>query len=373
MSQNFSDILEDIKRKEKEKLSLKLPLWAEIDGIRIPSHINLEQCSSQSAAFYKASLAEGLDSIADLTSGLGADVWAFSRVCGTVFYNDIDEGLFLAARENFSLLGVKNVSFSNLAASEMLEGLGTVDMIYADPARRNLKGMKVFRLEDCRPDITALLPQIWRHTSRLMLKLSPMADISLVAARLGAVREVHIVGVNGECKELLCLLEKDWNGPYSVTVAELSGSDRHTVEFNPGQSRPLVRPAFPSVGDYLLEALPALSKSGCFSLVCSRFGLAQLDTSTHLFTCSVLPEDISFFRCFRIVEICGFGRSVFKDVGKRYPCADVSARNVPMSSDEFKSRLGISRSGGYHIFAIRACGQKCILVCEKMLRPENMV
>ena len=210
----------------RRKLRGKVPEWYAVLSLRFPLRVSVEQCSSSATARYKASVASsvGARRIADLTGGLGVDSWAFSQVFDEVLYNEMRPELADAARHNFEALGVGNVIVSN---EELVPGNVTrvlagfcPDILFLDPARRAMDGRKVFRLEDCQPNVLQLLPELLAACPRLLLKLSPMADISLVCKQLGCVREVHVVCADGECKELLLLLERDYAGAYSVIVYE---------------------------------------------------------------------------------------------------------------------------------------------------------
>ena len=199
----------------RRKLKSKVPGWYADPRIICPSALSAEQCSSTATADYKAALAAkilrlagknpGESRIADLTGGLGVDAWSFSAVAGKVLYNEMNPLLVSAAEGNFPLLGRDNISFSGLridAASlpGLLDGFRP-DLVYIDPARRGQGGRKVFMPEDCTPDVLGLQDTILERGIPLMLKLSPMADISLMIRKFHNVKELHAVQADGECKE----------------------------------------------------------------------------------------------------------------------------------------------------------------------------
>ena len=222
----------------RRKLRGKLPSWYAVPSLHYPLPLSAEQCSSEETALYKASIIcnqaddkrsrccvpktvpptahewEGHipERIADLTGGLGVDAWAFSRVCEKVLYNEMKPELVAAAEHNFKELGVENVEISNrvIEKGKVKDILGDfkADVIFLDPARRDDVGRKVFMLEDCSPNVLELLPELYDACPKIMLKLSPMADITAVCRQLAGVKEVHVVEADGECKELLLLLEK---------------------------------------------------------------------------------------------------------------------------------------------------------------------
>ena len=187
----LAGVLSTLDQQRSAKLRAKLPHWAEAK-VHIPSELSLEQCSSEATALYKASLAQALTggegSIADLTGGLGVDSWALSRVCARLLYFERNEELCSAAMDNFRELGCSNIScFKRESSLSSLEELPEMSLIYIDPARRSASGSKVFLLEDCTPDVLTLLSAMCRKSGWIMIKLSPMADITMVVRRLQAM------------------------------------------------------------------------------------------------------------------------------------------------------------------------------------------
>ena len=219
MKRSFADILQGLDSDRAQKVARKLPAWAAVDGLEIPSALSLEQCSSSATAAYKANLAvsggteagTAPTTILDLTGGLGVDSWAFSQVAERVVYFERNAELAAAAGRNFTRLGAGNIEVRCEEVTPETE-LPEADLIYADPARRDAAGRKVFLLEDCTPDILTLLPMLLRKAPTVLLKLSPMADLAMLADRLGtALHEIHVVELDGEVKEILCLLCRQSN------------------------------------------------------------------------------------------------------------------------------------------------------------------
>ena len=214
MSGGFSDILRSLEERDARKLERKLPSWSGV-SVEIPQSINFQQCSGEIAARYKASLVASGARVADLTGGLGVDSWAFSQVASAVWYNERDAVLRDAVGRNFAALGVSNVAFNcfdiSPDASDWQEALKAFapDVVYLDPARRDASGRKVFLLEDCSPDVLALMPSLLSLAPAVMVKVSPMADITMLRRRLqGYLSEIHVVGADSECKELLCICSR---------------------------------------------------------------------------------------------------------------------------------------------------------------------
>lgn len=356
---SFADILSDISGADVALMRKKVPEWADIGGLVFPTRLSMEQCSSSATALYKASLARSISSggIIDLTGGLGVDCWAFSLIAPAVHHNEMDAGLSDAVRHNFSALGVTNCSFSSIEVrpdtlGEVLDAAGfEPGLIFLDPARRSDTGRKVFLLEDCRPDVLALKEALLGATPDILMKLSPMADISMVCRRLGQeVREVHVVGASGECKEILVWMQRGWRGGY-VTVAE-------GLRFSP-EEETAAGPVFLSGPDavkgWLFEPSPAVMKAGCFNLLCQRLGLYKLGRFTHLYVTETPSDDLARYgKLFRINGIHNFdGRSI-KALGKSFRRCEVTARNLPVTSDELRRKMGAASGGDTHIFAFTA-------------------
>ena len=384
---SFADIVRETEEDLRQRLQAKVPEWAGVlPELQLPARLNVEQCSSSAAARYKAELAarilqgangSGLASpatgrIADLTGGLGVDAWAFSAAAEDVLYNEMDPALCEAVQANFVLLGVRNVVFRNAEVRpgiirEILGGFRP-DLIYLDPARRSATGRKVFLLEDCRPDLIGLQDELFSVCPQLLVKLSPMADITLLRRRLKGVREVHIVSVDGECKELLLQLSAGEEETCQLTVTELSKSGTATLRFGPADKEtrcPGLESASLREGNWLFEPGAALLKSACHDAACHRAGLRKLAPSTHLYIADSPDAALAGFGRFRqILDILPLDRHAMKEAGKRYPAAGVTARNIPMHSDELARRLGIRSGGSAHIYGttVQEASERRVLI-----------
>ena len=320
--------------------------------------------------------------VADLTGGLGVDSWAFSEVAEEVLYNEMNPELAAAARHNFQALGATNIFIRNCEATadslEEILGDFKPDVIFMDPARRDSVGKKVFLLEDCSPDVLKMLPQMFETSRFILLKISPMADITMVVERLDRtyesfldenhkggwngqwVREVHVVASCGECKELLILLDREWRNGYSLTCREDGGTLTFTSEEIAGAKAVYPDSTFARI---IFEPGKSLTKAGVFNAVCERFGLVKLARFTHLYTIGEPLSDSEleqrtaplkdFGKVFYVKEILPLNKASMKDVGKRYPHSEVSAKNIPMSSDELRVRLKVRSGDDAHIFGAR--------------------
>ena len=372
----------------RRKLKGKIQEWYDLPELIFPIKLSAEQCSSSATGRYKADLAQSIADtngvtrwkIADLTGGLGADSWFFSQKAEAVLYNEMQNPLCEAAKHNFKVLGVDNISISNhtviasgisgktpdngMTPSDLLASFDP-DIVYLDPARRGEGGKKVFLIEECTPDILTLKDEIFSISRHILLKLSPMADITMVCRRLGNVcREVHVVAAGGECKELLIWMDREWNDEYEIIAAELH-NDRsyHEFRFMPSEEAEakgqilISGNALQADGSYLFEPGKALMKSGCFNLITKKYGIAKLGISTHYYIVGdkeKAEELKGLGKIFRIISISSLDKRSIKAAGRDYPRAEVSARNIPMDTEALKKKLGVTSGDDAHIFGLKS-------------------
>ena len=355
----------------RRKLRTKVPEWYAVPSLVYPFRLSGEQCSSSETAKYKAKVCGSSLRIADLTGGMGVDAWAFAQVAEEVLYNEMQVELARATELNFRELGVENVRFRNARVEpgkvrEVLDGFEP-DIIFLDPARRAEDGRKVFLIEECQPDVLGLLPELFEASRYVLLKLSPMADITMACKRLGAhVKEVHVVAAGGECKELLFLLDRDWEGTPATFIVEGGAvmeipDGPSTTSTGSATGSGTVGPLAISTGAkrsgeiFLFEPGKALLKAGAFELPCGRFGLTKLGQHTHLYVGEAVPEELRpFGKVFEILEVMPLNNRTMKEAGKRWPQAEVTARNVPMTSDLLRKKTGCASGGDIHLFGVRA-------------------
>ncbi len=352
----------------RRKIRLKVPEWYADPGLVCPVALSAEQCSSTATATYKANLAsERTLRLADLTGGLGIDCWQFSKVAGAVLYNEMNPVLFEAAKANLKRLGCDNVEFSNTCISpETLPGLldsFKPDLVFADPARRS-EGRKVFMPEDCSPDVLALQDIVLGRGCCFMIKLSPMADISLMLSKFHCVRELHVVETDGECKELLLMLEPGFAGETKIVVGDL----QFTLSEEKAAA-PVFISAMPEPGQLLFEPGPALSKSGAFKLISEKYGLRKLGPDTHLYIIDSIVSDLaSFGKWFDIQEVAPFGKASLRDFATRWPGAGVTARALPLSSDELRNKMGLKGGGDVHLFGVGTSQGRLLIAASRWIQ-----
>ena len=373
----------------RRKLKGKIQEWYDNPDLIFPLKVSAEQCSSSATAAYKAGLAEKMACedgrrewrLADLTGGLGVDSWFFSKKASQILYNEMQKALCDAAAHNFDALGSENIRISNnmiVPGSDIMsnasdDGMGISpegllsgfrpDIVYMDPARRGEGGRKVFLIEECTPDVLTLKDEIFRICRHMLIKLSPMADITMACSRLGRTcREVHVVSSGGECKELLIWMDREWDDEYTVAAVELNNDGASSeFRFSPSEedaAHPIkagTEGAF-QPGMILFEPGKSIMKSGAFNLVSERFGIAKLGVSTHYYSAEAELSDIirKHGKIFRIKEVHPLDKRSMKTVGKAYPKAEVTARNIPMDTDTLRKKLGVTSGDDAHIFGLKS-------------------
>lgn len=348
----------------RQKSRTKLPSWAEVDALIFPPSVSMEQCSSEATASYKSSLVSG-ESLVDLTGGFGVDFSFLANRFSSAVYVERQEHLCHIAEHNFKVLGLSHVQVVNDDAEHYLATMPVVDLIYLDPARRDGAGNRVFRLDDCTPNVVQLFDLLLTKGRQVMIKLSPMLDVSQALRQLRGVSEVHIVSVAGECKELLLLLSAKQEGDVKIVCV----NDGQTFTYRLGE--PVVMPMqwsgeLPAEGDlYLYEPNASMMKAGCFGQLAQRYGLQAVAQQSHLF---VAERPISDFqgRKFVVNDITTLNSKELKQKLAGITQANVAVRNFPLKAAELAKRLRLKDGGSVYIFGTRLTnGKNVLLLCEK--------
>lgn len=346
----------------------KLPLWYANSDIIYPAKISMEQCSSQRTAEYKSALASGKTMI-DLTGGAGVDLYFLSRNFESAKYIERNKDLYDVAHHNFIALKAKNIdchcttSESFLAASS-----NKVDLIYLDPARRADTGKKLYRLDDCEPNVVKLMPELLNRSRRVIIKASPMLDIAQAITDLKSVKEVHVVSVENECKELLFVLEESTNEEIIHTVNLKKGDKREYYQFKREDesiteikeySRPLA---------YLFEPNASILKAGAFKSIAKKFNLLKLHPNTHLYTQNNPIQNFPG-RTFKVEQCVKFNK---KSLIKALPDkkANLATRNFPDDVAQIKKRTGIKDGGEFYLFATTVVKDEKLIIITKKLETK---
>lgn len=386
---------------------VKLPRWASLEGIIYPPHISMEQCSSESTALYKAELAARLLGLpasssgtemkaeneiefVDLTGGFGVDFsYIAARLGVKSMYVERQAHLCEAAKENFGCLGLKNAIVKNGDGIEVLhsfhpkkkdaasadDSLGiTYDqprsllktnlglkIIFIDPARRDDAGNKVVSLKDCTPDVTVLQEEMLSKADYVIIKLSPMLDWHRAISELSHVREVHIISVNNECKELLLVLSAR-NMSENLRIYCINDAQSFVCEESDMESSLVkIAPSTLEEMQYLYEPNASLMKAGCFGVLSERYDARMLSKNSHLF---VSREPIAAFpgRSFRIIAVSSFNKKELKRHLSGITKANIATRNFPLSVAELRKRLKLKDGGETYIFATTLSDESHVLV-----------
>jgi len=343
----------------KRRIRSKLPLWEKTKEIIYPPRINLEQCSSEATARYKAGLLKAAR-VADITGGFGVDSYYFSLYAEEVTYFDTDPVLAAIAAHNVKQLKAENITVN---CGDGLIGLKrqAVDLVYVDPSRRSDSKGKVFFLEDCLPNVAQELDSLLKASSRLLVKTSPMLDLSIGIKTLKYVRTVHVIAVDNEVKELLFAVDRDHGGDIQIVAANLVAGRTDRLQFAYGH-KPEV--TFSAPKTYLYEPNAAIMKSGGFAHITNRFEVFKLQQSTHLYTSDALMKFPG--RRFLIDRVFKYNKASIKEI-RQLSSAHISTRNFPYSAKELRKNLKIKDGGDtYLFFATGPENNKLVLLCSKV-------
>jgi len=353
------EIIEQIEAKKRSEK--KLPTWFQSPNIYYPNKLNIEQTSSEITANYKASLVSG-NLLIDLTGGFGVDAYYFSKRVENVTHCEINTNLSMLVKHNYESLNVGNIKCLNENGIEALKGIDkTFDWIYLDPSRRDDTKKKVFLLSDCIPNVKTFQGLFLKYAKHVMIKTSPLLDIKATLSDLKNVKELHIVAVNNEVKELLWILERDCNSEFKIKTVNISKSEQQEFEFN-FEDEANTQANYNLPLTYLYEPNTAVLKSGAFNVVSTLLNIPKLHKHSHLYTSKNLIKFPG--RRFKIKKIIPFNKKVFaKEAIKK---ANVTTRNFPLSVGDLRKKLKIKDGGdSYLFFTTNLNNEKIIIICSK--------
>lgn len=352
----------------RERTADKLPTFASIPDWWYPVRLSCEQCSSELTARYKASLLSPLalgegkeERFLDLTGGYGVDTYFLSEQFTHTDYVEQNEELCRIAAHNFALSQKSKVerqklsiAIHNTTAEDFLLsspcGEAGWGLIFLDPARRDSHGSKVFRLEDCTPNVVELLPTLLAHSKRLLIKLSPMLDLTQAVTSLSQVNwDIHIVAIKNEVKEVLLLS----GGTGQIITIDLAQKDQAFVFTREEEQHCGLEIRDGKLANYLYEPNAAILKAGAYKLVAQRFGLHKLDVNTHLYTSRQFIENFPG-RVWRITE------------KQNLKQANVLTRNYPLTPEQLKKKLHLRDGGTAFVIGCRVAGKPTLLYAERV-------
>ncbi|RDC58120.1 hypothetical protein DU508_04015 [Pedobacter chinensis] len=289
----------------KKKSQKKLPTWFNTSNIYYPPPLSIEQTSSETTAKYKSRIAKG-NSLIDLTGGFGVDAYYFAKKVEQIVHCEINVELSEISKHNAEVLQIDNIDFLPLDGIKYIEsGSENFDTIYIDPARRAETG-KVFMLRDCTPDVVSHLDKLLSKSARIIIKTAPLLDITAGLLELKYVSEIHIVSLKNECKELLWVIDKDFDGTVKIVAVTLNQTEKH-FSFLQSELNDEVHFAVQiSKSNYLYEPDAALLKSGAFNLIGKKYNLQKLHPYTQLYISDELNTDFAG-RIFRIDQVLSTG------------------------------------------------------------------
>jgi len=345
----------------KKKAQTKLPTWFKKPFIYYPNKLNLEQTSSEITANYKLQLVSG-NHLIDLTGGFGVDTYYFSKKIKKVTHCEINNDLSEIVEHNYKILELDNII---TVAEDGLTYLKNQDQfydwIYVDPSRRSDVKGKVFMLEDCLPNIPENLETLFKFSNHILIKASPMLDLTKAINELEFVKEIHVVAVDNDVKELLFICEKSYKGQIFIkTVNHKKTSDEYFEStFNASLPSNYSLPQ-----TYLYEPNSAILKAGLFDEVSNQLKTFKLHNNSHLYTLNKLIKFPG--RSFKIIQTMSYN---LKELKKSFPFtkANITIRNFPETVAKIRKKTKIKEGGDQYLFFTTDCKDKHIIIhCEKV-------
>nr|WP_276598293.1 class I SAM-dependent methyltransferase [Flavobacterium azizsancarii] len=353
-------ILNQIEAKSKAKD--KLPTWYLTENIIYPTKVSVEQTSSEKTAAYKASLISG-ESLIDLTGGFGVDDFYFSKRFKSIAHCEINEDLSAIVEHNFEQLKVNNCTFYANDSTNVLNELNQKwDWMYIDPSRRNDAKGKVFMLKDCLPNVPELLDFYFEKTDSILIKTAPLLDLSAGLSELKFVKNIHIIALENEVKELLFEIHNHYSGKITIKTANILKDKIENFEFSLGDETVFAHYHLPQ--KYVYEPNAAIMKSGGFDEVSVIFNINKLHKHSHLYT----SDDLIDFpgRTFQIEKVIPYSKNEMKTTLSNQQ-ANITTRNFPDTVENIRKKWKIKNGGNlYCFFTTDKNDSKIVLICRKI-------
>ncbi|MCK8481426.1 THUMP-like domain-containing protein [Psychroserpens algicola] len=354
------EIIEQIEAKGKSKN--KLPTWFANKDIYYPNKLNIEQTSSEITAAYKSELLSG-KSLIDLTGGFGVDCYYFAKSFETVTHCEIDEDLSQIVAHNNIQLGITNIQIiASNGIEHLLASKNTYDWIYIDPSRRHEQKGKVFFLKDCLPDVPKHLNALLKHSNSIAIKTSPLLDISVGIKELQYVKDIHVVAVKNEVKELIWIIENGFDSTITIKTVNILADTKDVFSFSlNGESKASVTYELPL--QYLYEPNSSILKSGGFNSLAETYKLSKLHQHSHLYTSDHLVDFPG--RRFKIETVLAYNKKSLKALGLSK--ANITTRNFPETVQQIRKKHRIKDgSQNYLFFTTNVHNEKIVVVCSKI-------
>jgi hypothetical protein len=353
----------------RKRAKEKLPSYYNTKEIVFPTTVSIEQSSSESTAEFKSEmLSEKITQrslCVDLTGGLGVDTFFFSRVFDHVDYVEPNTELLEIARHNHLKLGSRNISYHNLSSSVYLGSADTsIDCVYIDPSRRDAHNRKISSLASCEPNVLELLPSIFHHTKCVLLKTSPLLDITEAIKQLDRTSHVYVISVDNECKEVLFFMDYNSITEPLVEAINLSKGSVSSFRFVFSEEKNL-RLSFADPEDYIYEPNASILKAGAFKTISTRFSINKIHPNTHLYSSNKLLRNFPG-RIFKIVDLIKPEPKVLKQYfPKGY--ANIFTRNYPLSTQELKAKTRLKDGGSEFLIGFSGVKKKFLAVATKIV------
>lgn len=324
-----------------------------------------EQASSELTAYYKSLLFNG-DSVLDLSGGLGVDDIAFSKVFSKVFSLDSDEELNEIVKHNFKKIGINNIERLTVFAEDYLANITSkFDLVYIDADRRPAANSKKFLLSDCTPNIIELLPQLKLITNQLLIKLSPMVDLNYCKTEIENIKEIHVVALKNEVKEVLLLINFSKNNSTIIKAVNII-NEQNIQEFSELNSF-FIETNESNENTHFYEPNASIIKANLSNNYAQSLGLKMIALNSNFFVGHELIENF-FGRSFKIVESFPFSKSTLKSYLKKKGIvkANINKRNFPINEAEIAKQFDLKTGGDeYLFFTQNNQGEKLFFHCRK--------
>lgn len=350
----------------RKRASKKLPKILQNNRFLFPTILSSEQCTSEALAEQHAEFIRG-KSVLDMTCGLGIDTFHIAQNVQNVTAIEIAPEVALAAQYNSKILGLNNVKVICDDCTNFLQNTTELyDTIFIDPARRGSNGQRLFALSECMPNVIDLLPIIRNRCKRLVIKVSPMLDITQIVRELNIVSEIYAIGTRQECKEIVAIIDFDHDiKPLSPMIHALTighDNDKNDIVFTTAEEQETE--AFykqPEMGMILYEPYPSIMKASPLKLISQRYKIGKLHPNTHLYLSFDIVNDFPGNKYF-IEQIIPFNSRTIKNVKCDYPTINVAVRNFCMSTEDLKKKLKIKDGGTKKLFGVTTTKNERILI-----------
>ncbi|WP_317174911.1 class I SAM-dependent methyltransferase [Pararhodonellum marinum] len=348
----------------RQKSRHKIPSWAAHKQLLFPNSLSMEQASSEATAIYKSQFVQG-DHLLDLTGGFGIDAYFLSRNFQKAIYVERDKELCQIALHNFEMLIPGKIEVVHAEAGEFIEKTPfNFDLIYLDPARRGKFNQKLYKLEDCEPNVVSLWQQLMLKSKMVMIKTSPIIDLKSAIRLLPDIQQVWVIALGNEVKEVVLIWKKGGNVPVpSISCINLKSGEETLFTFDFEEEEALEIPYTPA-SNYLIEPNAAILKAGAFKAFAQRYALGKLHPNTHLYTSSSQPKNLQG----RIFKIKQEIKNPSKELKKLIPkgLVNVISRNHPLDASAFKKQYKLRDGGEDYLIACKGPNGNQVFWCERL-------